>query len=144
MGVFIKTGLLAAVALGARAPYASAPAQHSPCVTQADTVRPHLNKFEWIVTSEAPAVLADMDLPSHPMGGVTLVSADSICAEAVAAYNARLTGADTTFRVSRLIVLRAGPTRYVVSRPTSPSGYGFRFWSIWDSTFSFLGALTGK
>lgn len=133
---------VAGVAAGA----SSAPRFHSDdpsCVTQQDTVQPHLEKFQWIVANTPPAILADGHLQSGPPEGVTIVGDETVCAQAVTAYNSRFTGADTMYAVSRIIVLRAGTNRYVVTRPTSPAGAGWRSWSIYDSTFHFLGVMTG-
>ncbi len=133
---------LIALALGGSTP-APMDNLHPVCVTQADTVRPHLERLQWIVANTSSAILADAHLPSQPPEGVTVVADDSLCAQAVAAFNSRLTGSDTVFAATRLIVLRAGTSRYVVSRPTSPTTPGWRFSTVLDAAFQFLGVLGG-
>ena len=113
------------------------------CVTKADTVRRHLQKLQWIVTNSRPAILAVVQLPSRPPKGVTVVADDAVCAQAVAAYNARLSGADTVFAVTRIIVLRVGTNRYVVTRASSSTGPGLRSWLVYDSAFHFLTGVSG-
>ena len=113
------------------------------CVTQADTVRPHLEKLQWIVANSPPAVLSDLDLPSNPAGGVTVVADEAICSQALTAFNGQLVGSDTTLAVTRVIVLQAGADRFVVSRATSPTGPGWRSWNIYNTSFQFLRAMAG-
>jgi hypothetical protein len=113
------------------------------CVTQADTVRPHRQKLQWIVTNASPAILAVVQLPSRPPQGVTVVADDAVCARAVTAYNARLSGADTVLAVTRIIVLRIGANRYVVIRASSPTGPGLRSWLVYDNAFHFLTGTSG-
>jgi hypothetical protein len=115
------------------------------CVTQADTVRPHLEKFQWIVTNSTPANLSGLDLPPNPTAGaVTVVTDEAICSQAVTAYNGQLVGSDTSLAVTRIIVLRVGANRFVVTRASSPTGPGWRSWSIYNSSFQFLGAIAGS
>ena len=113
------------------------------CVTQADTVRPHLEKFQWMVAHTSPPILSDMSLSSNPPGGVTVVADEALCSQAVTAYNAQLIGADTSLAVTRVIVLQVGADRFVVTRATSPTGPGWRSWYIYDSSFQFLHAMAG-
>jgi hypothetical protein len=113
------------------------------CVTQADTVRPHLEKLQWIVANSPTTVLADLNLSSNPPGGVTVVTDEAICSQAVAAFNGQLIGSDTSLAVTRVIVLQAGADRFVVTRATSPTGSGWRSWNIYDTNFQFLHAIAG-
>ncbi len=144
MAVLLRFAASGAVGLAAAASSAARfPTIDPICVTQADTVRPHLSRVQWIVAHTAPAILADAQLPSLPAEAVAVVADDSVCAQAVAAYNARLSGADTVFAVTRIIVLRVGTTRYVVTRASSPTGPGLRSWSVYDTSFHFLTGASG-
>ena len=113
------------------------------CVTEADTVRPHLERLEWIVTHSSQAILAGAALPSNPPGGVTVVSDEVVCSRARTAFNSRLVGSDTALAATRVIVLRAAD-RFVVTAAIGPQGSGWRSSFVYDTTFTFLRAMAGS
>jgi hypothetical protein len=113
------------------------------CVTQSDTVRPHLEAFQWIVANSPPAILSDISLPSKPAGGVTVVADEAVCSQSLTAINGRLVGADTSLAATRVIVLRVGAERYVITHATSPTQPGWRSWYIYTTSFQFLHGMSG-
>ncbi len=80
-------------------------------------------------------------LPAIPAASVQVVTTDSICGLALAAHKAvRQPPAGTT--LTQLLVVRIGPTRYVVWDGFSHAGE-FDLFHVYDGEFKFLATLAG-
>ena len=86
-----------------------------PCVTASDSTKGHLRAIEYFVTATDSTKLAAVGLPYRPLGGVTLVSDSTVCAQAVAAYNSSLLPQDSLGEVTRGVLLRLGTSTYSFS-----------------------------
>lgn len=109
-----------------------------PCVTGQDTVALRVQYFEDIVTAFPAAVPSSIALPHQPIGGVSVVTDGLTCAAALHAYN-HLPPDSVTGSVSRVVVLKVGNRRFVVSSPTEAPG--LVLYVVYDSTFQRLASV---
>jgi hypothetical protein len=109
-----------------------------PCATGQDTVASRLQYFEDIVTVLPAVVPNGIALPHRPAEGVSLVTDSLTCAAALHAYN-HLPPDSVTGSVSRVVVLKVGNSRFVVSSPTEASG--LVLYVVYDSTFQRLASV---
>lgn len=126
-----------ALSTGSRSP---APPTQS-CRTNADTAGNIIKTIQATIATTDSGLLGGMGLLPTAGSQVLLVTNDSTCAMAVAAYNASLP-TDSTTTVTSVFVLKAGPSRFVVFAPEYGSGE-FIDLLIFDQSFAFKGQLEG-
>jgi hypothetical protein len=86
----------------------------NPCLSNVDTADFHADQIARIVTQTDSLDLSALGIPYKPSSGVSIVSDSATCQGLVAAYNARLSGQDTTKRIDRAYAFRVGTTAYSI------------------------------
>jgi hypothetical protein len=110
----------------------------SECLTNADSAARHQAAITHVVSSDS-AQLVEAGAPYKPIGGVILVTSDSVCALAVRAFNA--TASDSAYFVSQAYVFQLGTaaTAYAVNGGSvAPGVYEF-YSSSWVRLFGVAG-----
>ena len=108
----------------------------SPCVTGVDTVDTHRQYLADLVSVIPANVANEISLPHQAVPDVAVVSNDSVCGAARDAYNLLVRPADSLNRYSRVVVVRVGTDRYVVTSPAQ--GPGLLLYAVYDTSFQRL------
>jgi hypothetical protein len=88
----------------------------TPCLVEADSVEAYQLVIEFQVMKGDSSRLAQYGLPYKPAEGVTLVTDSTVCAQAVAGYNAYLTPSDSIGHIGAAYVFRVGSSHFVVAK----------------------------
>jgi hypothetical protein len=108
------------------------------CVTNQDSTLATRVYFTEAVKNFPDTLLTLYGLPRQSVPDISVVTDDSLCARARDAFNAAYPTTDTLYVVTRAIVLRVGPERYVVA-PARQRGPLRKV--VFDSAFQAKGAV---
>lgn len=120
---------------------ASSPVKAQSCRTSSDTATHVIVILKSALTTVDSARLASVGLLPATESQILLVTTDSLCSLAVAAYNTNAP-TDSTNAITSVYLVKAGPSRYVAFVPSFRSGE-FIDLLIFDTSFVYKGQFVG-